>query len=725
MSDPASIKKICVIGAGTMGSGIAAHLSNLGFEVTLLDATHQMAVQAFGRAKSAKPPHFYVPDRANEIRLGGVNENAAWIGEADWVCEAIVERAAEKHALFSRIQPVLRPDAFLSTNTSGIPISSLARGFSESFRKRFVGTHFFNPPRYLKLLELIPTSETDPSVIAAFSAFLEERVARRVVVAKDTPGFIANRYGMWCMFHAIHTAEKLRLTVEQVDAITGFFLGRPKSASFRLNDIVGLDVMQDIAVSLIERCPNDPHIQTLKLPRSVAILLEKGWIGEKAGQGYYRRGSGKEFLVFDLSTFAYRQKTDVDLPGMKHLEKLPLPERILKGLDLKDETGEFLRHYLLPTLKYADYLKAEISHSVLDIDHVMQWGFGWQMGPFEMIDLIGPSRIGLPAGRYYESSSVRAMDGAYTPIRSDPKYIRMKECPLVSSRRNFNLRDLGDGVHSIGLTTKMGIVSPDVVEELSDFLENGSIDRFVLTGEGRSFSAGFDLRFFSQAIAQERWTDIDRELGRLQKLGELLERSNAVSAIFGHALGGGLELAISCPKVVSLVETQIGFPEAKVGLIPAGRGITLMRLYNQQNAKRLSEVAIHLGTGVVASNAVEARSLGFLRSTDVTVFHPDRLIYEAKMAALEVKPEVRPEVSQALGPLSGMIDRLLEMASAKGELSAYDEQIGQRMKMIFSKARTYDECIAKERTEFLDLCGRALTVARINHMLEHGTPLRN
>jgi 3-hydroxyacyl-CoA dehydrogenase len=251
------------------------------------------------------------------------------------------------------------------------------------------------------------------------------------------------------------------------------------------------------------------------------------------------------------------------------------------------------------------------------------------------------------------------------------------------------------------------------------------LDRFVLTSESRSFSAGFDLNYFAQSVADERWIEIEQELARLQKLGELLEASKAVTAVFGHALGAGLELALSTSKIVAFVESHIGFPESKVGLIPAGRGLTLMRLYNQHTAKRLSEVAFHLAVGSVSNNSEDARTLGYLRSTDVTVFHPDRLVHEAKLAALGAKPVERPSVSTATGPLSGMIDRLLDVAVSRGDMTAHDELIGQKMKLIMSKATSYEDCLARERTEFLDLCSKALTHARINHMLANGAPLRN
>jgi 3-hydroxyacyl-CoA dehydrogenase len=722
MADLRSIRKVCVIGAGTMGSGIAAHLTNLGFQVTLLDVSVQSITEAFDRAKVTKPPLFYLHERAMDIRLGNTLENLPWITEADWVCEAIVERLDAKKALYSRIEPYIREDALISTNTSGLQIELLSEGLPDSFASRLVGAHFFNPPRHLKLLELIPTPKTEPALIAEWTEFLESRVARRVVVAKDTPGFIANRYGMWCMYHAIHVAEKLHFTVEQVDAITGPFIGRPKSATFRLNDLVGLDVMEDIAANLMERCPHDIHIQTLKAPASIMALINRNWIGEKSGQGYYRK-EGRELLALDLGTFAYRQKVDVDLPSIKHLSTLPLVDRIKAALELKDETGEFLRNYLIPVLKYADYLKEEISHSVLDIDRVMEWGFGWQLGPFATIDAINSEKS--TVGPFYQANNVREFDGNYRSVSTPKEYTTLQDYSIVGEGETYRLRDLGDGITAVALTTKMGVISPLTVIELTKLLESGRYERMVLTSEAKSYSAGFDLRFFSQAIADERWIEIDKELAQLQSLGELLEKSNIVTAIFGHALGAGLELALSTSKIVAQVETHIGLPESKVGLLPAGRGLTLMRLYNQFTAKRLSEVTFNVATGAVSNNAEDARALGYLRPTDLTVFHPDRLIYEAKVAALDVTPVDRPKVSTAHGPLSGMIDRLLEIATTKGELSSYDELIGQKMKLVVSKAVSYEDCLAKERTEFLDLCSKALTHARINHMLTNGTALRN
>lgn len=711
-----------------MGGGIAAHLANLGFEVSLLDSSTQSVEEAFARLKSAKPPAFYTPDVSHRIRLGNTEDNLDWIREADWVCEAIIEKLDAKKSLYARIEPFLPEDSFISTNTSGLEISLLSADRSASFRRRFLGAHFFNPPRYLKLLELIPTDVTDPEVVASMSQFLEERVARRVIIAKDTPGFIANRFGMWSMYHAVHVAEMLRLTVEEVDLITGPFIGRPKSGSFRLNDIVGHDVMRDIAANLIQRCPHDPNISVLELPTSITHLLARGWIGEKSGHGYYRR-DGKELLALDLQNYVYRQKQEVTLPTIQKLAKLPLGVRVREALDQKDEVGEYLRHYLVPTLRYADFLKQEISHSVLDFDRVMEWGFGWEMGPFAMIDAIGPDRLGLNGPKFYGDSTYRSFEGKTVSIQRKPEFAELRDTPVISQKPSFELRDLGDGVTAIALTTKMGVITVDLVEELIALFEGEAPEPYVLTNGGRAFSVGFDLRFFQEAIAQQQWSKIEFALARLQRLGEMLEGTRGVAAIFGYCLGAGLEIALSIPQIVAQAEANIGLPESKVGLIPGGRGVTLMRNYNQFSAKRLEEVTMTMARGEVATNAEQARSLGYLRATDVTVFHPDRLLFEAKKAVLAEPFSAgtlgRPVWKSLSGPLSGMIDRSLETAAKKGEMSEYDLLIGNRLKQIVSRANNYENSLARERSEFLELCNQALTLARIKHMLDTGKPLRN
>ena len=718
-------RKVCVLGAGTMGSGIAAHLTNIGFDVTLLDATAESARGAFERALAVRPPHFYLSGAADLIRLGSVESDLHLVSEADWVCEAIVEKLEAKRAMYQAIEPLLRPDAWVSTNTSGLQINLLKEGMGDAFRRKFLGTHFFNPPRHLKLLELIPTDETDPVVVAEMTKFLEHRVARRVVLAKDTPGFIANRFGMWSMFMAVHAAEKLGLTIEEVDAITGPFLGRPRSGSFRLNDLVGLDIMADIAANLVERCPHDPATKVLGLPRSHQVLLERGWTGNKAGQGYYRK-EGKELVSFDLTTLAYRERQEPDLPALTELGKRPLAERIKEGLQSRDQVGEFLRTYLVPTLRYANDVKEEISHNVRDFDRVMKWGFGWEAGPFEMIDMVGHEALGLTSRKFYEGAEVLGFGGAYFLPEPEPLFKPLTDFPVIQTWPKFVARDMGDGVIAISLTTKMGVYDPDVVRDLSTYLESGQTHRIVLTSEARSFSAGFDLKFFVEKMEAKEYGAIDDAIAAFQRLGLLLGRFSSVAAVWGHCLGGGFEMAASCSLIAASAETQIGLPEVRVGLIPGGGGTALMRTRCQNGgAKGLTEAVKTIATATVSDNADHARKLGFLRSDDVTVYHPDMLFTEAKRLALATQARGNSSWAQVEGPITGMVDRALKDLKSKGQLTDHDITLADLIKPVFGKATSYEDALNKERAGFVAASKEGLSLARARHMVESGKPLRN
>jgi 3-hydroxyacyl-CoA dehydrogenase len=720
----AEIRKVCVIGAGTMGGGIAAHLVNLGFEVTLLDASQEDVINGLDRLKQTRPPAFYIPERANDIRLGNVVEHLYLASEADWVCEAIVERLESKRTLFARLEPLLKLGALVSSNTSGIPLAAIAADRGAEFQSRFMGIHFFNPPRYVKLIELIPTESTDPEVVKSATEFLEWHVARRVIVAKDVPGFIANRYGMWCLFHAIHVAEKLGLAVEEVDAITGQFIGRPKSGTFRLADIIGLDVMRDIGNNLRASLPEDPQTATYELSNSMMSMLGRGWLGDKTGHGYYRR-EGKESLTLELTTFAYRVPHEPSLPDLERLGSLPLSKRLVESLTLKSEVGEYLREYLVPALRYADKLKAEVSQSVLDFDRVMKWGFGWELGPFEMIDLIGRGALGLPQeGSNYRNGEIRNYTGHYFKPPAEPEFETLSDFKEIAVGDTFRVRDLGNGVIGIVLTTKMGILSPHAINELTGVFQE-KFEHFVFTSESKSFSAGFDIKFLNEAILAENFGSIESGLDALQRLGELMQAKSGAAAIFGHCLGAGLELALSCSSIVAAAETQIGLPESRLGLIPAGRGVALMKQNNSFNAKRLAEVTLTMAQGTVALNADAAKQLGYLRSTDRTVYNPDRLLFLAKQAALQAKPLDADIWKPALGPLGGMIDEGISKLRSAGTFSEYDEVIAGKLRQVVARSASYQDALQRERTEFLDLCHKNLTQTRIRHMVEHGTTLRN
>ena len=708
-----------------MGSGIAAHLANLGFDVTILEQTRELAIEKLAQAAKSRPPHFFLPGTVGTIKTGSISEDLNAISEADWVCEAIIEKLDAKRALFEQIDPLIRADAMVSTNTSGLEINLLIEGRSEAFRKKFVGTHFFNPPRYLKLLELIPTQETDPAVVDAYVDFFHNLAARRCVIVKDTPGFIANRYGMWSMFHAVHVAEKLGLTIEEVDAITGPFIGRPKSASFRLNDIVGLDIMQDIATNLIERCPHDPETKQLATPSSIAYLIDKGWIGNKAGQGYYKK-EGNQFVSFDLKTHAYRERLEPNLPALTEFSRYPFGDRLRDALKDKSEVGEFLRLYLQPALKYAVSIAEEISQDVRDFDRVMQWGFGWEHGPFAMIDAIGAENLNLDVKSFYQNGEIQAFGGSYFTPKPEPEFATIFDYPIIDQHEGFNVRDMGDGVQAIATTTKMGVVTPALVTSLLKFLESGVPGRIVLTSEAKVFSVGFDLNFFVEKIDAGDFDAIDHAIADFQRLNTFMGSIPSVAAVWGYCIGGGFELAAGCSIIAASPETQIGLPEALVGLIPGGAGNAVMRLRAQKGgAKGLVEVCQLLAQGTLSANADDARKMGFLRNEDVTIYHPDRLLTEAKALAMVIGPMPRPEWQEVTGPIKGMIDRMQQELMKLSAISNHDQVINDKVKHVFADSKSWDDANERERKAFVELCKEGLSQARMKHMVENNKPLRN
>lgn len=717
--------KAVVIGAGTMGAGIAAHLANCGLQVTLADLTMESAMAGLERCHSAKPPHFMTPEAAARVELIGMDSLESAVQDADWVCEAIIERLEPKKALFERLSHALKEDTLISTNTSGLQIQMLAADLPPFLRQRLVGVHFFNPPRYLKLIELISTSETDPDVIGQFKQFLELQLGKRVVLAKDTPGFIANRFGMWSLYQAIHTAEKLGLTVEETDAITGQFIGRPRSGTFRLADLIGADVMNDIAGNLQTRCPNDPSIGILGVPKSLASLLERGWLGSKSGQGYYRK-QAKDLMSLDLNRFSYRPQSEARFSLIETSKKAPLIERILGGLSANDQVGEFLRAHLIPSLVYADSIRSEISYSPLDFDRVMQWGFGWELGPFELIDRIGSAKCSIVSKPYFSAGSSLANDGAnYVPNPAEPEFIQISDLKKLDSNGPVDIFDGGDGIEVLAIKTKMGSITPALCDSLSECLNNRSAKSYVLTSSQPAFSVGYDLKVFLSAIESGDFDSIDANLVSLQKLGELFSTKPVVAAISGYALGGGLELAISCPMMVVQSEAKLGFPEARVGLLPGGRGTTLMRIRNQNLAKDAAAAALLLANGSILENALQAKHAGILREEDKIEFNPDRVLSQAIHFAKGISSQPPLPWKPIEGPLAGIIDQLLNQKRAKGEFSAFDVSIGEAVKHVFAKSTSYEDALDKERKGFLDLCHHAFTLARIKAMLENGKPLRN
>ncbi len=725
-----STDRVAVLGAGTMGSGIAAHLANLGFDVLLFDLTKESVHAAFDRAQSSKPPPFYDHNAVTRVTLCSIEEDLHRIEEVNWVCEAIVEKMDLKRDLYARIEPHLRSDAMISTNTSGLEIKLLAEGMSESFRKRFIGTHFFNPPRYLKLIELIPTADTDRSTVDAYTLFLEDRVGRRVVVAKDTPGFIANRYGMWCLFQAIHTCEKLRFSVEAVDAMTGPFLGRPKTATFRLADLIGLDIMEDIAQNIQARCHSDAATNVLDLPQSVASLIEAGRIGSKSGRGFYER-AGKEFLVYDFADGGYRQPEVASFPTIEELARKPIGERLRIALTRRDEVGEFMRAHLSPILEYAATIGSEVSFNVSDFDRVMKWGFGWEAGPFELIDRIGyevlegfwsASPLKKKSPFYLDGAPLSFPDQRHLPIKENPAFASVAAFPAVDTHDEWIVREDGEGGFIFEFRTKLNALNSKLISALTGLLRQNSGVRITLTNEGRAFSAGFDLTTLLRATEEGRLSEVESWLRDLQECCLLLREHSTVAGVHGFTLGGGMEIAMHCQKIVADPEAILGLPESLVGLVPAGGGTALMRHRSQGDAKLMAQAFTLLATATKVPASAAKKSL-LLRENDELIVNPDQLVYKAVHASPEPLP--KPVWLPAPPQAKGMIDQEIEKLRSNWTIGEYGLTIAEELKRIFTQPDSYEAALEMEREAFLRLLTRPLTINRIKHLLETGKPLNN
>ena len=391
------IRSVTVLGAGTMGAQIAAHFANAGVPALLLDLTPEIARQGLDRARALKPDPFFTPDAATLVTTGGFDAGLPRIADADWIIEAVVEQLDVKRALLARVDEVRRPGTIVTSNTSGIPIAALAEGRSDDFRRHWLGTHFFNPPRYLRLLEIIPTADTDPAVVARVSHFADRRLGKGVVVAKDTPNFIANHIGLHGVVQILRALESGEYTIEEIDAMTGPALGRPKSATFRTMDIAGIDVLGHVMRNLAERLDDQAARREFALPALVAQLIERGWIGEKSGQGFYKRqktAGGSEILTLDPATLTYRAMQPARLPALEAARAIEDTGARIRTLFLgRDKVGAFLRQTLGRTLLYTARVAPSIAHSIDDVDRVMRWGFGWELGPFEMCDAIGVDQV--------------------------------------------------------------------------------------------------------------------------------------------------------------------------------------------------------------------------------------------------------------------------------------------------------------------------------------------
>lgn len=763
-----TITRAVVIGSGTMGGGIAAHFANAGIPVYLLDVSQQVVKASLDRLKKNTPAAFVTPETAELVTIGSLDDNEAWIGEGDWIVEAIVENLDVKRELVKRIDRLRKPRSIVSSNTSGIPIAKIAAEASADFKAHFLGTHFFNPPRYMKLLEVIPTPDTLPEVTAFVREFAETRLGKAVVLCKDTPNFIANRLASVGGAVLVDFALANGYTVEETDLIAGPLTGRPKTAAFRLQDLVGFDVSSAVADNLYGMIEGDETREILRAPRVDALKksqMEKGRLGDKSKQGFYKK-DGKTILSLDLETGEYRPRIEPEIASVAEASKIrSLPERVKFVLQQDDKAGAMARHMIYNAFGYAARRIPEISDDLPSIDRATRWGFSHDLGPFELWDALGVKETAdameangvavapwvremLAAGHesfYRDRSAYDPATKTYVPVSRDPRQIRLSECPVIKENKGASLRDLGDGVLCLEFHTKMNTLDENIrvmLFEAVDEVERGDWKGLVIGNEGGDFCVGANL---AGGLAGDPSIAVKGMQDALMKVRYCTKP--VVTAPFGRTLGGGAEVAMAGARIVAASETYMGLVEVGVGLIPGAGGCKEMvrRVVSPPQKQTsvdvvpfLQNVLQTLGTAKVSSSAEEARSLGFLTIADRVVMNRDHLLYEAKQEVLVLDadaytPPVRDKNCYAGGrDARAALKAAIYNLQQGGYASEYDAFISGQLAHILcggelSSAQWVDEqfLLDLEREVFIGLVAQPKTLERIQHMLSTGKPLRN
>ena len=797
------IEKVAVLGAGTMGAQIAAHLANAGIEVLLLDiAPKELTPQEQARgltldspevknrianggleaAKKIKPAAFFSPTLASLVRTGNLDDDLPKVSGVDWIIEAIIEKLDIKRDLFTRVDRHRKPGTPVTSNTSGIPIRAMAEGMSEDFRRHFLGTHFFNPPRYLKLLEVIPTADTDPEVVRLIADFCDRRLGKGIVYAKDTPNFIGNRIATFSSFNTINVMVEGGYTIEEVDAMTGPVIGRPKSASFRTSDLVGLDTALYVAENLYPAVPNDEKRELMKPPDFLREMVRRGWVGNKAGQGFYKKQKGEggktEYWVLDPATMEYKPPQKVRFPSLDAAKTIDdTAERVRTLIYGKDRVGEFLWKTISENLIYAANRIPEIADDIVNVDNTIRWGFNQQSGPFETWDAIGVEKSVakmredgkqipplvqklLDSGKksFYEQRDGRTFyfdfaSGDYKEIEPRPGVTVLKSLKererVIKKNAAASLIDLGDGVVCLEFHSKMNAIGADTISMMNYAVkETGeNFEALVVGNEGENFSVGANIMLLLLGIQEGEWDEIGMSVRQFQNanMGLRYSPKPVVVAPHGMALGGGCEITLHGDRARAAAETYLGLVEVGVGLIPGGGGVKEMVLRAVDKAvpdedlfPHIRKVSETIAMAKVSMSAVEAREIGFLRETDLITMNRDRLIEDAKQTALAMvregytAPHPRTDIPVPGEPALATIKLALHTMVRGGYISEYDAHVATKLAYIITGGDLSRKTLVSEqylldleREAFVSLCGERKTQERIQHMLKTGKPLRN
>lgn len=770
------IAKLGVVGAGTMGSGIAALAASAGIPVVLLDVAGKdgdrsgPAIGGLERAKKARPAAFMDARRASLITVGNLDDSIALLKDCDLVLEAIVEQPGPKQALYARLEPLLGPHAIVASNTSGIPMAVLTEGRGAAFKRRFLGMHFFNPPRYLHLLEIIPTPDTDADALDSARRFSEVILGKGIVVAKDVPGFVANRLGVYGMVAAMRGLMESELTIDEVDALTGPLLGRAKSATFRTADITGLDVLLHVSKELSAGTGED-----FTMPPWVEKLAASGRLGDKTGGGFYKK-VGPEITTLDWHTVEYGPQQKVQDPALGVLMKQPLEKRLPMAAKLPGRYGDFVRNYLLRMSHYVLQTTPSIAYDLVSVDRGIEWGYAWEAGPFRQMDALGhdflregfarlgftiPSLLGAAKdGAFYRRDgggwSHLTDAGSYVPVPPVPGQIaldtvRLDTGAIVESSGDANLLDIGDGVLLLEARTKMNVMGAGVLSMIRTALERVEKGKFVGLVLGnddpRAYSAGADLAAVVAQVQANDWKGLDEMVRYFQQGAQLVRRAPfpVVAAPFGLTLGGGCEYALHCDRIQAHAELYIGLVEAGVGLIPAGGGTKeLLFRFTEQLApydeadpfEAVKRAFKTIAMATTSTSALDARSLGFLRPVaDRITMNRDRLIADAKARVLDLAVDYVTPVPRAITALGkeGLGNLLYAGWAMKegGQITDHEVRIARELAYVLCggdgppRTVTEQDILDLERDAFLRLLGTKETQERIAYTLKTGKPLRN
>jgi 3-hydroxyacyl-CoA dehydrogenase len=745
-----------------MGAQIAAHLANAGLPVLLLDLTAEAAARGLDRLRVLRPDPCFVPEVTRLIRTGSFDDMALLSSAGvDWVIEAITEQLDIKRQLLARVEAHARPDAILSSNTSGIPLSAIAEGRSPEFRRRWLGTHFFNPPRYLRLVELIPTADTDAEVLARVADFIDHRLGKGVVVSRDTPGFIANRIGIFGAVRLLEAVASGEFTIEEIDALTGALIGRPKSATFRTLDMAGLDILSAVAGDLARRLGDEGR--AFELPAFVKTMVERGLVGVKTGHGFYQRvktGDDSKIVTLDLATFEYREASAAKLPGLEAMRAIGGTGPRIRALLLsKDRAGDLLRRTLGATLVYAAAIAPEIAQSIDDVDRAMRWGFGWELGPFETWDAIGiravldACHVTAPppvVAQALASGRDRFRDGDVGPAAPGLLILQTAKsrAPVVKTNAGASLVDLGDGVLAVEFHSKMNAIGGDTLEMVLAGIAEAAANHaaLVIGCEADVFSAGANLMLLLLEAQEGNWDEVDLMVRAFQKTTMAIKTAPipVIVAPAGLALGGGCEICLHADRVQAAAETYMGLVEVGVGLIPAGGGTKEMLLRavdlagGRDTRAGVQAVFETIGFGKVSTSGADARRLGYLRDVDAVTMNRERVMADAKARALaRVQEGYQPPQRRAAVPVGGadvfaMLSLGVHLAQRAGRISDHDALIGRKIARILSGGDlphashvTEEDLLGLEREAFLSLCGEPKTQARVGYTLKTGKTLRN